>query len=246
MDDTNHDSMPNEQELADMLGITAEELRDRHQMIVEQITYPVILKMLDNKLIDPKKSNDRVYLWGVVHNNLRDILKPGFEVTIVIHNEFIEIAKYCLEIQKYTTALVLIATALEHVINLYYRNLLSDKGLPERQITDIIKKSNVDAKLGWMLLITSNTTIPTDLHKDITKIFELRNAIVHHKYVPEKMDVEEGSWGDIEPGIKKLDFSKFIEIPEELDEILTQCLCKLTPNRGIAFEMWRVMFDKGG
>lgn len=228
-------------EVAKRMGISIDELREWYEDILESTMYPILLKMLKNNLIDLEKANDGMYLWGVIQEKMPEITP---EIFILLHKDFLEVAKYCVENGKHPTAIILVATAIEHVTNIFYRSLLSHKGLLDAQITEIVRRNNIEAKLGWLLTVTCNATLPDDLLNNIKEIIELRNALVHYKAIPEKMDVESGSWENIKPKVDKIDYEQLLDIPDELDYALMETLEGIDPSRKIARELWHTMFNK--
>jgi len=233
----------NEAEMAEKIGISVDELREWNQDILESFMYPIVLRMLKNNLIDLGKTQDRIYLWGVVKENVRE-MAYGVEIFTVLHQDFIDVAEYCIENGKEHTAIILIATSIEHIMNMFYRNLLPYKGVSETQITDIVKKSNLDAKLGWLMNVTSNASLPDNLLAQIREVSELRNAIVHYKAIPDKLDIEFGSWENIKDRIDKMDYDDLVGLPYELEHALMEILEQIDPMRKIASEIWHTLFDK--
>jgi len=211
--------------------------------ISKDFSLSILHQMLRENLIDLEKAQDRTYLWKVV-NDHRDRIIPHLRLIVVLQDEFIQVAKYCVKAKKKATAIILSAVAIEHVINIFYRELLEHKSISEEEITEIIKRTNIDAKLGWLLLITSEISLPADLMKDIKEIIELRNAIIHHKYVAQSsLDENNGSLDAIKPRIEQMDSKKIITIPDELEKIFTTYLNKIDKNREIALELRQVMFE---
>ena len=108
-----------------------------------------------------------------------------------IHNEFIEQAKNAVTSGRMKVAIILISTTIEHLLNIYYRQLLLFKELSPETITDIIRRTNVESKIGWLNSLTGQFEIPQDIGKQIKELFELRNAIVHYKaFTPCDVDDE--------------------------------------------------------
>jgi hypothetical protein len=231
----------NEEEVAKKMGMSIDELREWHEDLLEATMYPILLKMLNNNLIDLEKADDPMYLWGVAGEKMLEITPEFF---ILLHKDFLEVAQYCVENDKQPTAIILVATAIEHVTNIFYRSLLSHKGLPDAQITEIVKRNNIEAKLGWLLTVTSNATLPDYLLNNIKEIIELRNALVHYKAIPEKWDVKSGSWENIKPKIDKIDYEQLLDIPDELDYALMEILEDIDPSRKIARKLWHTMINK--
>ncbi|MCA9994930.1 MAG: hypothetical protein KDE56_04245 [Anaerolineales bacterium] len=231
----------NNKKIALGLGITDEELLNwYHNIVMDHM--PIILKeMLSRDLVDLDKREDRFYLWTIVKENALNIL-PGLERLTYIHDEFVSVAQYAIENEKHYTAIILIATAIEHSLNLFYRELLTLKGLSAQEITQIIRSNNIQAKTNWLLSLIGQFTIPDDMKKSINDIIELRNALVHYKAVPTKIDVADGSWEMIRNKLKQMDIKKLMIVPDELDELLDSELDKLDPNRQLAVELTDVMF----
>lgn len=100
-----------------------EEMIKEHMMgafyIIAHDCMPSILReLLNQKRIDPEKRYDPSYLWNEVLNNKN--IFADFKVATQIHDEFIEVAEYAIENNKPLVAITLLATAVEHLLNLYY------------------------------------------------------------------------------------------------------------------------------
>jgi hypothetical protein len=72
---------------------------------------------------------------------------------VTIHNTFIEFAKDAIDKKEPMIALVLLATAVEQIINCYYRFFLQYRCVPEEDIIQVIRRNNIDSKIRWLMPI---------------------------------------------------------------------------------------------
>ncbi|VVB72285.1 Uncharacterised protein [uncultured archaeon] len=126
-------------------------------------------------------------------------------------------------------AVVLIVTAIEQLMNVYYRNVLELRGLPQEDITKIIRRCNVDVKIDWLITLVLGHELPKDLKKSITDLVELRNSIVHYKAIPGPLEGDEDSATRILARIENLGFDP-LEIPLKLERTLENILEETNPD----------------
>jgi hypothetical protein len=227
-----------DEDLTKRLGITLEELTQWRDSIAEH-SVPIVLRtMLNRGLIDLDRTHDERYLWHVVMANLRDML-PYFQAVVEIQYDFLEVAQQAMDAGKPMVAVVLVATAVEQLINMYYRDLLCARGLPEPEITEIIR-SNIDPKLGWLFSLTGHFEFPGDLKKRIRALMSLRNEIIHYKAVPFSPVADDNSHRHIEEQIRSIR-GVLLSIPSELEDTFDVALEKVIPNCRLASELADLM-----
>jgi hypothetical protein len=115
----------------------------------------------------------------------------------------------------------------------------------DEDITKVIKNNNFEDKTGWLMSLVFKTELEQNLKRNIKKLIDIRNAIIHYKAVPftlsDTIDDCKDSHSSIENQIKNLDFD-ILSIPDELDEALNAQLIKLNPDLNLVNEMMEVMF----
>jgi hypothetical protein len=204
----------------------------------------IIRAMLEHGIIDLDRYREPQYILDLLKDDsiIGDVL-PLIETTVLIHNEFIEMAKLAFENNKKASALVLVATSIEHQFNSFYREILKSKNIDNKVITDIIKTSNFNSKLSWLIKLSSGTNIPDDLSKRIRNIIELRNAIVHYKAKPGKFLelFENSSYKELNDSINKLDFNDVFKMSEDISDFLDALLDSQIESRIITFEIMSIL-----
>jgi hypothetical protein len=184
----------------------------------------IIEKLLDDALIDRSRLMEDQYVWSTIRKN-KDIMRE-MGVIDEPHHEFSDFAKTAFERKKHEAAIVLIATAIEQSINVFYRYALQAKDLfTEDEITEIIK-SNLPAKTGWLLALISGYRLKDETRAQIAIVSEVRNQIVHFKAVPSEHleDDSKGSHNVIRQRLDRIDFEKLLLLPQQLSSELGEIL----------------------
>jgi hypothetical protein len=213
---------------------------ERFRFVLRSFMPSILRKMLHQGLIDVDKSSDPNYLWNIVHENknvARDI-----RVITQIHDGFLEVAEYAKTVNKPEVVIVLLATTIEHLLNLYFSEKLTIQKLAPDEISQFIRKNSIDAKIGWLISITGRLEFPEGLKKRVMNLVELRNSIVHYKAIPAQLD-EEDNYQRIKDRVKEIDFDELFATVTDLDNLLESALDKADPNRQLAREMARIMFE---
>lgn len=214
--------------------------------LVKQFIPSILIQLLMHRNIDKEKISDSEYLWSKVKDERSNLASDIFYI-VVFHEQFLEVAKKSLDEGKNEVAIVLIATAIEHVLNINYRQIMKFRGFSDEDITKIIKNNNFEDKIGWLMSLIFEKDLGPELRKNINKIIEIRNAIIHYKASPFKLSDKIESITDshsiIEKQIEILDFD-ILSIPDELDEALNALFIELNPELKLVTEMMEVMFSK--
>ena len=156
-----------------------------------------------------------------------------------IDDEFFDDAKSAVIADKRMVAIVLIAVTVEHSLNSFYRDLFSYKySLPEKEATEIIKGTNIATKIGWLLNISAHYALDDELKKEILGLMELRNQIVHFKYVSgTSFDDDSGSSHSlIRRQVEQLNVPELLAIRDRLLEKLEEALVNACPDLKLAYE----------
>jgi hypothetical protein len=216
--------------------------KEKITFVLKEFVPGILIQLLLNGMIDKSKISDPDYLWSKVINDMGEILGDIFYI-VNAHKDFLEIAKIAIDTNKQMVAVVLISTTVEHILNCHYRYFMRLSGFTDEDITKIIKNNNFDDKTGWLMTLIFKTELEPNLKRNIKNLIDIRNAIIHYKAVPFKLDdaIRTDSHSIIENQIKNLDFD-MLAIPEELEEALNAQLIKLNPDLNLVDEMMEVMF----
>ncbi len=224
---------------------------------VVQTTIPLILeKLLAKGLIDINRIDDHKYLNKIIRQSIeapelavekgnQEYIVEGIELTVTFHQDFIEIAEYAIENGKLCVAVILLATTIEHILNIYLRIILSNRGLPSEEITRTIRRSNFHSKIEEFISISDKSSFPENVQEQVKQLIRIRNAIVHYKAVPLEIGnngENKGSEGYIEEEIEKLNFDKLLKLPNQLENIFQTILHKMNPKYELIEKMCDVFF----
>ncbi len=217
---------------------------DRLGDLVRQLVPGILIQLLINGKIDNEKMSDSNYLWSKVINERKDISSDIFYI-VDFHDDFLEVARHSMDNGKKEVAIVLIATTIEHVLNMNYRQIMRVSGFLDQDSTKVIKNNNFEDKTSWLMSLIFKKDLEPELRKNIKIIIDIRNAIVHYKAMPFTLKDEylADSHRIIKNQIDNLDFD-ILSIPEKLDEVLNAQFIELNPEFQSIDNMMKVMFSK--
>ncbi|HXF40951.1 MAG TPA: hypothetical protein VN687_14635 [Blastocatellia bacterium] len=215
------------------------------RMILKSVLPPIICSLLDDGALDTDRLSDREYVWAVLRKDLHSILEVMGEVGGQITHEIVRCARDLLDVNKREAAVILLATAIEHRLNIFYRLSLGLKGLSDEQITEIIRSTNLNAKTGWLLVLVAKYELKEGLRKQVSELIEIRNQLVHFKAVPSKNldDQMSGSHNLVKERIGSLNAVELARIPDELEEALEEALTGSNQNLKLAKEIAALLTD---
>lgn len=160
----------------------SKELSGYHQRVVSQI----VLELIREGTLDRARVNDRGYILQMVTANIVPCADNASFI-FTLHDEFLEAAREAVTAGRRPVAIVLLATAIEQGVNVFYRLALGTvRNAPETDITEVIRGSNIRPKLGWLMRLASGSELDECLINRVVKLMERRNQIVHYKAVPVK------------------------------------------------------------
>ena len=207
-----------------------EEHPEDHKILNEgvQITISRILeKLLLEGKIDETRTDDLKYVWSVVMQNL-DLIDNLPLLRQRIDSELLESAKDAAQLGRIPVVVILVATAIEHRLNIFYRDILENySGLSSDETTEAIR-SNTSTKLGWLLHLVTRDGISDELLKRIKQIFELRNAFVHYKSVIVPIDETDKATELIEK-VNNIGLETILNTPDEIEGELAAKIWTLMP-----------------
>ncbi len=101
-----------------MIGQDATDDKEFEKRIAKELTRAFLTKILSEGIIDKKKADDIDYIRSVIKEELKEC-ELKINNVVMIHNNFLEFAKDAIDKKEPMIALVLIATAVEQIINCY-------------------------------------------------------------------------------------------------------------------------------
>jgi hypothetical protein len=205
-----------------------ENLKKEVGRTVRNRVIPVLIRQLiANKILDINRLTEGDYILSVIKENTE--LIDDLRIILFIDEDFIESARDAIAINRPEVAIVLIATVIEHKLNISYRMALSEHdNLDDDSITKIIKNNTLSDKTGWLFNLIFRDKMDSDLQKELLKLTELRNQIVHYKAVPENInDDHSGSHNMIRIKIKELNFEEIFSTLTRLSRTLEEALSNL-------------------
>lgn len=215
-----------------------------HLKILRGFGGPMFAHMARTGQLQEKHLKDRLTLCKFVEKTILPSIE-NIQINISIHEQFIQQADECWKKGQKHIAIVLLAVALEHLINSFFRDTLGDRYLNDSEITTVIKSTNIDAKLSWLLPLAHCKPLPTKLKNRIKKIFDIRNSIVHYKWMSSLINDDDGggSYGQIEKEIRKLGKFSVRICYRSVDAFLEKQLSTLQPWRWLATRAYYLFFD---
>jgi hypothetical protein len=195
----------------------------------------IILRLFLKNEIDESRINDLEYVWGLVIQNL-DLLEEIPLIRQRFDDEFLESAKEAAEQGRISVAIILVATVIEHRLNVFYRDILEDySGLSTNEATEAIR-SNVSTKLGWLFHAITRDQISDDLARQIKQVFELRNAFVHFKSIMVPLGAADKAV-ELLKKVNEIGVENILNLPEKVTDELTEKAAKLMPAYQRAYEL---------
>ena len=162
---------------------------------------------------------------------------------VSIEQDFIDQAHENWLNDKKQIAIVLFCVAVEHNLNGFYRNVFESKGVKEGEITTIIRSTNLEGKLTWLLNLSGVERLNPKTTKGISKLFEIRNSIIHFKSVKTNWIDLDDSHARIEKEIKSLGKISLKRNHQIIGQLLINILAEIKPWRIIANRAHSIYFD---
>lgn len=222
-----------------------QESKECSDLISRSVLPNILLQLILNNKIDKTKINDPDYLLSKAKDFRKEIGGHNIFYIVESHKEFIDAAKEAINANKYRIGFLLIATAIENVLNMEYSFLLRLRNFSNNDIYEIIRGNQIPAKIGWLMKLVFEMELDENFKKKIVKIIEIRNAIIHYKARPftlsDEADENSCSADDIDEKIKRIDFD-ILSIPEELDKKLRAQKYMIYPDLNLVIEMMNVIY----
>ena len=184
-------------------------------------------------MLDTNKLSDKEYIWSVIREHPEFV--NNFGVSIRIEDSFLQSARDAIALDRPEVAIVLLATFIEHKLNIFYRDTYYEtkSDLDNNEITNIIRRNNIYQKTGSLFSNVLQRKTDSDLQKSILRVADLRNQVVHYKVEPsESLDDENtGSHNKILKELENLDFDEIFETIERLSDVLENEMLDLRLSR---------------
>jgi hypothetical protein len=223
-----------------------EEAQNAEDIIYKSVFPAIVRTLIRQGKLDADKLQDEEYFKSTLAQYLIDNEVEKLQVIIRLDSEFLKAAREAFEIGRETVGIVLLGTTIEQTLNTFYRYVLEEKELfSDEEITEVIRGSNINPKIGWLLALVSGYELDDELHKRICSLMELRNQIVHFKAAPSAgFDCElTGSYNLIKQKIENLGISNLLALPSDLskslDEILEYVYEQNDPNYKVVQEFFQ-------
>jgi len=225
---------------------------ERQERLLEILMPAVLHALLTAGKLEEERLTDLQYLLEVLeeHNDVVEDVINNTPVRFRIDETFLAEADDAIQKNRPLVAVVLIATAVEHQLNLFLRDVmewLSD--VSESEIRDALRSTSVWAKIGWLFHVLAECQMPTPLRSSILRLSNLRNAIVHHKfphYVFGDMGARPYLVKDLKNQIDDIGLEKIRQLPTELEEFLEMTRRSKWPSYEAIQEATKRLFKKPG
>ncbi len=140
-----------------------------YRKIVETFLPSIIEILLRRGKLDTNRLDDRNYIHDIIRQNPE--IFESLTWTTAIDDQFLASAREAISANRPVVAIVLVATAIEHRVNFFYRNVLEvHTGLSKQEATEIIR-SNINIKIGWLMSVVTGYELSNDLKSKIKPKF---------------------------------------------------------------------------
>lgn len=211
--------------LPDTLMITAGPARSTWDKKYREMTellsatfVPVLIEVLiaEGK-VSRNKLSDADYMYSVLRMNqciIRRIIGRA-RLLITIGEDVTETFNIPAAAGRRLSAVLFLATAVEHIVNYFYNEVLSRD--MEEDMAEIVT-TPFAAKLGWVLLLLAPRTLPPDIVRDLETIIGLKNAVSHRKMMPNGYG--SGNDEELDYKIRGLDLTDLLHLASRLHDTL--------------------------
>jgi ribosomal protein L19E len=221
-----------------------EEARKAGSELVKRLMPTIVFSLLSAGKIDKNRTGDPEYVWSVVLENGE--MYNDWQAVHVIDEEFVVAANEAAKAGRLLVAVVLIATAVEHKINLFFRFLLHEKsGLDREEVTQAIR-TNLESKIGWLFLLATGTELPDEIRKRIYQLQQWRNGLVHYKAVPYHINDDDYLSARICSEVKESGLEKMLSLPMDLERELARVTKEIVPLLSESENLAVSMFSQNG
>lgn len=127
------------------------------------------------------KFDDVESIRQAISENLEEIV-DSLRLSVSYCDELKDGIKSELKSNRYETAIVLVGTYIEHLLNEYYIQVLDYKyGMTKRDIENAVNSPSLVDKVTWMYKVINNVDFDENLKNWIKQVNSARNKVVHYK-----------------------------------------------------------------
>ncbi|WP_035984512.1 hypothetical protein [Leptolyngbya sp. KIOST-1] len=218
-----------------------EDLETWHKGI-EEIIAGIIARLFLSQKIDEARADDLNYVWILILKNL-DLLKTMPAQRAQFDHDFLASAKEAAQSRRIPVAIVLVATTIEHRLNIFYQDILEDySGLLSGAATEAIR-SSTSAKLGWIFQLTTGKKLSKQILNQIKQVFDLRNAFVHFKAISVPLD-EKDKYEELLEKVNDIGMDNILDLPDKLERELSTIVHNLVPAYRKAYELAKMIMNE--
>jgi hypothetical protein len=197
--------------------------------ILRRTLPPIVEMLLRQEKIDKERLKDKEYLMDIIHENSEMV--EDLRGYTTLDDGFLQTAIDSVNSGKLLVPIVLVATAIEHQFNMFYRDILEAiSGLDEQEATEAIR-SNLHVKTGWLMKLATGQGLSKELKNQIKQISDLRNAIVHYKARSAHIDDDENNeYNKIKKRAVEIGMETILDTPSRLKTELNEITKSIAPS----------------
>ncbi|MBO3286219.1 hypothetical protein MKY98_17800 [Paenibacillus sp. FSL M8-0228] len=205
---------------------------------------PVLLtNLIRSGELNIDKIDDSEYRAEIIERGIA--LVDELQIQMINYSEFIEATESEIKSERFKSAFIMAGTCIEHILNHFYREVLSLKqGLEADEITKAITGLKIPDKIGWFFKLTTSETLSDKMINQVREIISIRNKIVHYQALPDDINFTGGSSHKLELIINGFNFNELVPFLNEFDSTLEGILNKVIPEIGIGNEVFEKYFKK--
>ena len=211
-------------------------IRKKDVELIARTALPhIFLQLARARILKEEHLREPTQLVRILMNHRREAIRKIEWCAALDHTFLEEACKYWRKRDK-TVAIVLYATAIEQCINSYFQLILEAKGWSRPSATELIRSSKNASKLRWLFESFVGNNFPVRLRERIEKIFTIRNAIVHFKAIPGRLDEHTDSHSRITREIATLRRMSLSRDFSLLENAMFEGMLKVDPDRELAWK----------
>ena len=168
--------------IAQELNIPLDEWKEARDWYLHQIAYGAFLRALKDGASASEHLVSARQQWDVIRGYMDDQF-PGFSFVPTLSMDFIETALEAATHQRFHVSILLMATVVEHELNIFYRELLLFQEVPYTMVTQVIRTTNFDSKIGWLFRVTTKEYFPEDLRARLNTIIIMLRSLQYYPFV---------------------------------------------------------------
>jgi hypothetical protein len=150
------------------------------QEFYEQVFPSLVYPLVKAGILRREHAADFDHVRRILYRKRKFAIKR-MRMGVAIELTFVDQAEASWKNGHKEVAIVLLATALEQALNGVLRSLIELRGIDPAHTTELIRSHNTVPKLTWFFEMFSGSKLPETMRREVQRIFEIRNAIVHYK-----------------------------------------------------------------